>query len=233
MQQCLVAFSLRLMKALSALGTDIRLPRYCLPQADQDYVLVWKTIESLGRLGLYATVLDNKRIIQLFRHPCGMIASQLRGAKLNKFGGQRPAEDYGIFGMLLQTSAGRRYGLSLRQLQAMEPIERLAWSYVVSMENMLENLRGRADCKLLLYEDLCEKPVDLLQELFDFCGLHFDQQCYKFLAESTSKDKQEYFSIYKNPIDSAYKWKKELSVIEQKMVKKQLDHSAIGNFWSC
>lgn len=230
-QQCLVGYSLRLVKALSALGTDIKLPRYCLPKADQDYVLVWKTIESLGRLGLYATALDNKRIIQLFRHPCGMIASQLRGAKLNKFSGQRPSEDYGLFRILLNTTVGKRYGLSLSQIQAMEPIERLAWGYIVSMENIFENIKEQPDCQIILYENLCEKPCELLQELFKFCSLDFEQQSCKFLLKSISKSEKGYFSVFKHPLDSAYKWKKELTNREKEMIHNQLKCSKLVGLW--
>jgi len=227
----LVKYSLSMVKILSSLGINAEIPRYCIPRQDQDYVLVWKTIESSGRLGLYAEILDKKRIIHILRHPSGIISSRLRGEKLSKFGGYVAAEDYEMFRLLLNTSVGRKHGLSLEQILAMAPVERLAWECLVSMEKAVKDLEGRPDGRIVVYEDLCSKPFEVMQQLFDFCGLNFDPQTHRFLVESTSKTRRSYYSIIKDPLASAYKWKQELNATDQELVRKQLERSPLARFW--
>src|SRR6185312_10315120 len=47
--------------------------------------LVWKSIESSGRLGACVEALPQARAIHLMRHPCGYVASVLRGAASKRF----------------------------------------------------------------------------------------------------------------------------------------------------
>ena len=231
-QQFVVRYSNRTVKILSSIGIEVRVPRFCIPDESKRFVLVWKTINSSGRLGLYSMALQNKRIIHLLRHPCGIIFSRTQGEKLNKFGGYRAAEDFDMFRLLLDTSIGRQSDLSLNDIKAMAPIERLAWECLISMEMALEDLKGRPESMIVIYEDLCEKPHEVMQKIFDFCDLDFDPQCQRFLSESTSKtNNNRYYSLYKDPLYSAYKWKKNLSIADQELVGRHLEKSPLARFW--
>jgi hypothetical protein len=230
-RRILVKYLLHLVKALAAVGLKVDVPYFCIPNQDSDYVLVWKTVESSTRLGLYAETLFNKQIISIFRHPCGIISSRLRGERLNKFGGYSSADDYDLFNVLLQTSLGLRSGLSLNQIKAMDPVERLAWLTIASMEKAYEDIEGQPDCQMVIYEDLCTRPYKTLSQLFEFCGLDLNPQTWKFLDLSISKTNQNYYSIFKHPLDSAYKWKKELHVRDQKLICKYLQHSRLAQLW--
>ncbi|TAM94772.1 MAG: hypothetical protein EPN40_11385, partial [Rhodanobacteraceae bacterium] len=48
--------------------------------------VVWKSVESSGRLGACIEALPEVRAIHLIRHPCGVVASRLRGAVKHGFG---------------------------------------------------------------------------------------------------------------------------------------------------
>ena len=231
LHQFLVKCLLHAGKLLSLVKGRAMIPRYCLPGENQSYILVWKTIESSGRLGLYADMLPQKRIIHILRHPGAVVSSRLRGESLNKFGGYHAEDDYAVFRMLLESSVGRRREMSLAQIKAMNPVERLVWAYVISSEKVLEDLEGRPDCRIIVYEDLCTQPLDTLQQLFAFCCLNFDPQTRDFLRKSTSQTGKKYYSIFKNPLESAYKWKRELTKDDQKLVYRQLEHSSLARFW--
>jgi hypothetical protein len=71
-------------------------------------VLVWKSIESLGRLGAILEVLPQARALHIVRHPCGYVASVERGERRSRFDDNSGAsEDYGILEKLLATWAGK------------------------------------------------------------------------------------------------------------------------------
>jgi len=82
--------------------------------------VVWKSIESLGRLGIIARVSEPCVAIQILRHPCGYVASVLRGEARKSFESvEQSSEDYGVFEILCETPQARAYGLSLRTLEEM------------------------------------------------------------------------------------------------------------------
>jgi hypothetical protein len=173
-------------------------------------ILVWKSINSLGRFGLVLRSAPMAKAIHLVRHPCGHIASLLRGERQSGFGGAAPhSEWYGVFEALLGTPQARRRGLSLDGLRALAPEQRLAWHWLLVNEKAIEEGGERA--RLLRYEDLCRDPLAIIRDLFGFTGLAWNEQTEDFLNQSTSTNNRKYFSVFKNPAKSASRWREELS----------------------
>jgi hypothetical protein len=220
--------ALRGVKALSAAGVVLPVPGFCVPSDRDRFVLVWKTIESFGRLGLYADALADKRILLILRHPCGVLCSRARGESRNKFGGYLAAEDFEVFRLLLASSTGARWGLSLQAIRAMQPIERMAWATVVSMEKAVEDVERRGDCRVVVYEDLCAHPRERLQELLDFVGLDFAEQTQSFLMQSTSASSDRYYSVFKDPLEAANRWRRELDGAQQRVILDYLRRSRLA-----
>jgi len=222
---------LRGVKALSAAGVELSIPRFCVPADRSRFVLVWKTIESFGRLGLYADALADKRVLLILRHPCGVLCSRARGESGNKFGGYRAAEDYEVFRLLLDSAAGARWGLTLESIRELPPIERMAWATVVSMEKAVEDMQQRDDCRVVVYEDLCAEPAARLAELLEFVGLEFHQQTRTFLEQSTSAASDRYYSVFKDPLEAANRWKRELDPAQQRVILGYLRRSPLAELW--
>lgn len=219
-------------KGLAALGWKPQVPRYCLPGTQQPYVVVWKTIASSGRLGFFADVLPNKRIIHILRHPGAIVASQLRGIQLQKFDqGFKAYEDYGTFAQLLRSPAGRRSGLTLDDLKQMSPLECLTRNAVLNMENVLLALDGRPDCTLLVYEEFCANRLEAFQNLLRFCGLPWVPQVQDFLTASGSTHRSRYYSVFKDPQTTVSQWRRELSPADQAIVHAQLAASPLAALW--
>ena len=227
----LVSHFLRFVKMVALSGVPVRVPRFSLPPKNRDYVLTWKTIESSGRLGFFAETLDRARIVHILRHPGGVIASCLRGYALNKFNGYDLAEDDEFFDLWCNSAAGLSHGLSLAQFKAMSPVERHAWLCVLPMQQTLKDIEGRKNCRVVLYEELCARPAAVTRQLLDFCGLDFDSQTRRFLAASTSKTDNRYFSVFKDSAISAKKWKTELDAKAQQEIKNVLNQSNLADLW--
>lgn len=172
--------------------------------------VVWKSINSAGRLGVLIRALPLARSILIVRHPCGQIASILRGHAAGRFANPLPSEQYRVLETLVETEQGRAHGLTLDHLRALRPVERMAWRWVLFMERALQDIAGLASCQVVRYEDLCANPLERIRELFSFSGLDWHPQTREFLRASTEGESADYFGIRKDPRRSAHKWQSEL-----------------------
>lgn len=174
--------------------------------------LVWKSIESQGRLGACIEALPQAHAIHLMRHPCGYVASVLRGQAAKRFSDATPAaEGLWVLKLLLATSSGKKHGITLDELARLTPEERLAWRWVLVQEKTLADI---ADCERVLtvnYEDVCADPTGMTRGMFAFAGLDFHPQTERFVRASTGATHRAYYSVFKNPRAAADHWRSELS----------------------
>ena len=181
---------------------------------------VWKSIEALGRLSVIQSALYDAKAVHIVRHPCGYIASVLRGEARKNFDDKRPSsEDYGILEVLLESGPAQQRGLTLDDMRACTPVQRLAWRWVLYNENAYAELNETSDYKVLFYDDFCKDPMSGAKEFFNFVELGWSAQTEAFLKRSTSNENSAYYSVYKDPLIAANKWKESLSKedIEQVM----------------
>ncbi len=183
--------------------------------------LVWKSIESLGRLEFILRKHSNFKGIHIIRHPCGYIASVLNGEKKQQFTTLQPSsEDYGIFEFLLKSESAKQYNLTLEDLKKLEPIERLAWRWVLYNENTLTSCINLDNYTFIYYDNLCKNTLSESKRLFEFSKLTWNRQSEIFVRSSISsknKGNSSYYSIYKDPEQASNKWKTQLS--EEKIQK--------------
>jgi hypothetical protein len=208
--------------------------------ARDDLSLVWKSISSLGRLGVLLRVATRRKAIVLLRHPCGVIASLRRGRAKGLLRND-PSRDYPLFAELLNSAPGRRYGTTLGDLEKMQPEERLAWKWVLVYEKAIEDVAGMDDDVLIVrYEDVCADPKSWTRKMFELCGLSWNSQTEAFLERSTSNSNglfnlaalhHDYFSVFKNPLQSARRWRDELTPAEVERVVCVLRRSPLKRFY--
>ncbi|MET0106814.1 MAG: sulfotransferase [Sedimenticola sp.] len=203
--------SVLLSGAVSKLNSDIKLS--VISPADyeaiDEHVVVWKSIQLLGRMGIIVDCLDDCKAIHILRHPCGYISSILDGEKKNKFVSYTPAsEDWDLYSVLLQTEQARKYNLDINFFKEITPEERLAWRWVLFNEKAQNDNENNKNVRILRYEDMCVSPIETTRSCFAFCNLEWNQQTELFLNSSTNKASDSYYSVFKNPEESANKWKK-------------------------
>ena len=178
-----------------------------------DVTLIWKSIESLGRLKLILDVLPYSRAVHLIRHPCGFIASVLFGEKKNKFSNPiYMSKDWGIYEHMIATPYASKYGLSMEKLRRESEESRLAWRWLIFNELALEAKKKFAERVLIVsYDKICQHPAKEMEKIFQFCGLEWAKQSADFINKSVSQNNDSYYGIYKNPRESSNKWKKLLT----------------------
>lgn len=194
--------------------------------------LVLKSINALGRAGALARLLPEATILLLLRHPCGQIASTLRGHAARKIQVRPPSEQYQIFQMLVDTEQGQAHGLTLGDLRSLHPVERLAWRWVLFVEKAIADTLGLANIRIVRYEDLCAAPVDGIRELFRMTGLGWHPQTESFIRESTGEEDGQYFGLRKDPARSAGKWRQELEEADILRIFRVLGRSAAGQLYA-
>jgi hypothetical protein len=190
--------------------------------------LAVKSIESLGRAGVFATAVPEARIVHIVRHPCGYVASVLRGEQQKRFGHNEAASDFELYRMACETPQAGRYGLTLEKFRSMPAAERLAWRWVIYNEKAADELSGNPRAMTLYYEELCARPPEIARALFQFVELDWHSQSQQFVASSTSDSRSDYYSVFKNPLESAWRWRNELGPAEAERVLAVVAHSPVA-----
>ncbi|MEO0974377.1 MAG: sulfotransferase [Pseudomonadota bacterium] len=216
-------------KLLSRGGIDVAIPDLVSRREWSDVTVVWKSIESVARLGLVLAACDALRVVHLLRHPCGHIASVLRGERSGKFSASgASSEDFAIFEMFADTPAYRRFELSPQRLREMTAEERLAWRWALFNDKAIDDNDGNPAYVQLVYEELCADPVGVAQRLFEQCELQWHEQSQAFVAEDAQQDSEEFYSIKRDPAKAAAKWRKELSEDQIERILRVMQQTRSG-----
>lgn len=213
-------------KLLEKAGLDISIPAAARARSD-DVRVVWKSINSSGRLGVLATQLPKSRGVLILRHPCGEIASVLRNERRNPQMKAPASQDLGIYESLSQTETGVEFGFSLEKAKTLTAAERLAWRWKILSDHAVGQVKDLSNVHVLSYDAACADPLNASKQLFTFCGLNWSEQTESFIRLSTAPDKEDprYFAVSKDPLNAANKWKKELTREEKESIFAVLEDS--------
>ncbi len=178
--------------------------------------LVWKSIESLARLGVLIETFPAARAIHIIRHPCGYVSSVLRGEQRSHFeDNSGSSEDYGIYHLLLDTDLAKNHSLDLGYLSSLTAVERLAWRWLLFNEKAIADCAKTDRALVVCYDDLCADPIGITRSMFDFAGLGWAPETQKFLGASTGSDDGAYYGVFKNSRLAASRWERDLSEEDQ------------------
>jgi len=189
--------------------------------------IVMKSVSSPGRARVFLKALPGMRLIFLLRHPCGQIASTLRGFTQGKFTSAVFVRD------VLGTPSAQRYGLTEQRLNAASYTEQLAWHWTAMNELILDAIAGHENARFVLYEDLCADPVGGARDQFSFARLDWNRQTEDFIRRSTSYGGTErYFSVFRNAVASANRWRTELNEQDQRIIMNVVAQTSLGRLWA-
>lgn len=195
--------------------------------------VVWKSVESSGRLGVCVKALSQVRAIHIIRHPCGVMASRLRGATTHGFGQSKPeADSQWVMKLLLATKAGQARGLDLDDIRNLTPEEQATWRWMLIQEKVLADVAGSGRVLTMRYEDVCSEPIAMTRRMFEFAGLDWQPQTERFVLASTQASDSDYYSVFKNPQASAERWRSELDPQVIERVQQVLRGSPVHRFYN-
>lgn len=221
-----------LAKASTRFVGDFSLPNLVPSRSVEQLCVVWKSIESVGRLGVIVRAVRTCRAILILRHPGGYVASVIRGEATQEFSGKTPSsEDYGVLQMLLETKQARRRGLDLQSLKGMKEEERLTWRWLLFNEKALEETAGLDGCTFVRYEDVCADPQGMARRMLDFAGLEWNCQTEAFVRQSVVRERSGYYSVFKEPLQAANKWREQLAEDMIRRIYGVLQTSELGRVY--
>ncbi len=82
------------------------------------------------------------------------------------------------------------------------------------------------------YEDVCRNPEAGTRTMFGFAGLRWSDQTARFVGASTASERESYYSVYKDPLRAANKWREELSRDEIRRVLAVVEDSPLGGVYA-
>ncbi len=216
-------------KVSSQLFHETNLPDLLSNSGKQQVRLVWKSVLSVGRVGLIARLMPEFRIIHILRHPCGWMTSYGRGYEESWFTSRR--NDWQLLRLLVATPLARRQGLTVESLHGMSDLERTAWLWLLWNESGAEAAAGLPNVISLVYDRLCETPLDLSRRMFDFAGLEWNSQTETFIRESVTRHREGYYGVYRDPSISANKWRHNFTSEQLRLVESIMNYGSVGHLF--
>lgn len=221
-------------RAAEKLSLELPIPPAVDTRRSASVRVVWKSIESVGRLGLIARALPDSRAILILRHPCAYVASVLKGEAADRFSSaDRSSEDYQVLGWLLEAASHHVAVPSMAKLKQLHPVERLAWRWLLSNAKALADIEGLGNCTYVRYEDVCMRPNEQARKLLEFCGLSWHPQVARFITQCTSRHSERYYSVFKDPLIAATRWQQTLPEVDIQRVRGIVHGHPVGDMYFC
>jgi hypothetical protein len=175
--------------------------------------------------------------IVIFRHPCAVVNSRLRGERCGAMESvDRPA--------LVQTCEALwpELGFSPRQIMGMKEDEALGLDWLLTylpVADLVESCPPRVHW--LTYEALVDRTEVVLRDLFSACGLPMTPQTLRFLARSSQTHpgglrmllgrRARYFGVERRVEEPAHAWQSEMSRESIARVMAVAERFPLTRYW--
>jgi hypothetical protein len=110
-----------------------------------------------------------------------------------------------------------------KPVELLNDLQKNALLWRIDVEKAVCSINEAKRGLLITYEELCEDPLQIIQDVCDELGIDFDPQMKRFICklekiqdEASKKIKaadvrDSYFTVYRNPKKQKDRWKKELN----------------------
>jgi hypothetical protein len=207
----------------------VTLPRCMFRDDTRNIHLVIKSVRSNLRLAWIHRHFPHFRIVLLIRHPGGYLGSWLRAR--NEQGWTGFGERQRLDSTVLPFSRPE-HQTYLEAYEQGSPFERELIYWIVANEIPLLELRRSPVFKVVVYEELCAEPERVLREVYEHSGIPFGEQTLRFVKASTSKQKEGFHDVFKDPKFVANRWHDELTTEQIETVERYLAATSLAGMWS-
>lgn len=135
---------------------------------------------------------------------------------------------------IIRHPCGNTFSYKSGKAHGMGELDSKDWATIWRVSHEKIGLPGHVNIpnfKVVVYEDLCKDPVNGTQDIFNFLGWKMTDMTQQFLRSSTSKASQGYWSVYKDPLEIANKWKSVMHEDEKNKVLEVVGDSKLMDFW--
>ena len=192
---------------------------------------VLKSVAWCHGAGAFARALPDSRIVLILRHPCGQIASVMRGNAQRRFD-LRAADTDMPYDEALAIACAAKHGIGEPAFQALVPAARYAWGWVAFNEAAMDSLQGLRNARTVVYETLCADPAAEARALLEFAGLTWHAQTAAFIARSTRDGASTgYYAVFRDSVAAANAWRSGMSAADQDAVRSVVRLSPLARHW--
>lgn len=206
------------------------------PTAGSDFEFLIKEVDWALHARALVDALKPEFLV-IIRHPCAVVASQIRGQRLGLLQGSKRAEWLEHYGPVCA-----RIGFSRQAVLGLEPCEFLALQWLVTNTLYREIAAEYGRSQIIKYEDLCDHPQRVARASYDFLGWEMRTQTEAFIRRSTQLDDtslaaklqfhHSYFRIYRNPAKSAGAWETTLDDRQKEQILAVVaPHPVFAEMW--
>jgi hypothetical protein len=186
------------------------IPDPCPRGAD---LTVIKSVNLLGRAAALLRAAPGIQCVLLVRHPCGQIASVLRGVK--KYGERNELS----YSALPSSRLGQREGLTLPALAKMSPTEILAWKWAAFNDAAYDALKQHRRAHIVIYDEIMKHPHERTRALFGDLGIAWHARIDQHItACQTEGPANRHYGVRRDPRKAAVRWQHELSREHQRAI---------------
>jgi hypothetical protein len=205
--------------------TGLRIPDLAFRPAPR---LAIKSIAWAEGAAVLAQRIPASRTIFLLRHPCGQVASVMRGNQQQRFDLKTAGTD-----MPFDEEKAVRYArLPGPEFDALPDAAKYAWSWRAFNEPAYAALAAQRNVQVVFYEALCAEPNPLTRKILDFAGLDWNPQTQDFVARSSRHDgKAGYYGVFRNAVAAAENWRNKMPTADQASVRAVIATSPLARFW--
>jgi hypothetical protein len=171
------------------------------------------------------------RIVFILRHPCGQVASVMRGNRQQRFDLNTEGTDMPFDEAAALTFAAA-HGVDDPTFQALPNAAKYAWSWRAFNEPAYAALAVQPNVHVVLYEALCAEPEAVSRRILRFTNLGWNAQTQEFVARSTMhQGPAGYYSVVRDAAAAAESWRQKMSPREQEAVRSVVAGSPLSRFW--
>jgi hypothetical protein len=189
-----------------------------------------KSVRWAEGAAILARTLPASRTIFILRHPCGQVASVMRGHRQGRF--ELKTEGTMPFDEAATRPFAAAHGITDRSFPALPDAAKYAWSWRAFNEPAYAALAAQANVHVVLYEALCARPQTQARRILTFAGLEWNAQTESFVARSTlHQANADYYGIFRDASVAAEVWRKTMSPADQAAVRAVVAASPLARFW--
>ena len=154
----------------------------------------------------------------------------LRGVPLGKFelrhGGTMPLD------AARAAACAAAHGVDRARFEALPEAAQYAWGWVAFNETAERALAELPNVRVVLYEDLCEKPELVARDILSFVGLDWHAQTAAFVRGSVRQGgRSGYYDVFQNPAMTTSRWRAQMSRQDQCTVTDIARQSRLARHW--
>lgn len=164
-------------------------------------------VKSVAQQRQLPRIIENRpdiKVIYLIRHPCARAESLIKGVESGKMHKNYlpPRQE------LSRLFEFDRPVSDLKE-DEFDQTEINAYCWAVFNDVMLGVIEKSDNARAFVYEELCADPLAGFQEMFEWSGIAWHEDCAAFLNESlqANSDSSAYHGLVRNPSIAANKWR--------------------------